>query len=82
VHHSHKAAAGRAPGPLLRFTVGGRFESAALVEVAAGGGRKRKMPKGGGDGSNSRKRKVPEGGGGVTLMRMVSLVSADSASQF
>ncbi len=64
MHYSHKAAAGRAPGPPLRFTVGGWFKSAALVEVAAGGGCKRKAPKGGGDGSDSCKHKVPEGGGG------------------
>jgi hypothetical protein len=35
VHYSCKAAAGRAPGPPLRLTAGGRFESAALA-VAEG----------------------------------------------
>ncbi len=35
VHYSRKAAAGRAPRPPLRLTVGGRFESATLA-VAKG----------------------------------------------
>jgi len=47
VQYSREAAAGQAPGPPLRFTAGGRFESSALVAAgddaggvggAAGGG--------------------------------------------
>ncbi len=35
MHYSHEAAAGRAPGPPLGLTAGGRFKSAALA-VAKG----------------------------------------------
>ena len=47
MQYSREAAAGQAPGPPLRFTAGGRFESSALVAAgdeaggvggAAGGG--------------------------------------------
>ena len=41
MQYSREAAAGQAPGPPLRFTAGGRFESSALVAAGdeAGGRR-------------------------------------------
>ncbi len=59
--YSQDGAAGKAPGPPLRFTAGGKFKSAALlvstafVGVDAGGDRKRRAPDGAG-GSDGRKR--------------------------
>jgi len=57
VQYSREAAAGRAPGPPLRVTAGGRFVSSALVAGGdeAGGGQKRRAQDGVG-GSENRKR--------------------------
>ncbi len=60
MQYSHDAVVGKAPGPPLRFTAGGKFESAALLvstaiaEDDAGGDPKRQAPDEAG-GSDGRK---------------------------